>query len=327
MEPLLQVLNLDVGFHSGTTRRNAASQVSFQIYPGEVLALVGESGAGKSVTALSLLRLLPKNGYATGDVLYHGQNLLTMSDSELDRIRGAEISMIFQDIMNSLNPVFTIGRQIAEPMRTHLGLSKEQAFSRTISLLEKTGIRNARQVAFQFPHQLSGGMRQRAMIAMALACNPRLLIADEPTTALDVTIQLQIMRLLRQLRTEMNMALLLITHDLGIVAETADRILVMYAGQCIESGTAEAVLTQPLHPYTQALVRAVPPIRGAASQRLYAIPGSVPETYDTLDGCRFRARCPYAPDCTSALHDPGMLELAPQHLSRCPYLAGGNRHD
>ena len=316
MTPLLQVNQLDIAFRQGREMTQRTDGVTFSVNPGEILALVGESGCGKSITAMSILGLLPRQGRVTGgQILFDGRDLTSLDEKGLDTIRGREIAMIFQDIMYSLNPVFPIGNQLIEGMRRHLRLSRREAEARAVALLQRTGIQDAPGVMRKYPHMLSGGMRQRVMIAMALSCRPRLLIADEPTTALDVTIQLQIMQLLRRLRDEEGMAILLITHDIGLVAEMADRVVVMYAGQCVEEAPTEALLRAPLHPYTQALLRAVPGLHDERSKRLYAIPGTVPEDYQAIDGCRFAPRCPYRADC-SAL-SPEMREAAPAHWTRC----------
>ncbi len=324
MDPILSVRNLQVTFSGLGNQSIATSDISFDVFPGEVLALVGESGSGKSVTALSLLSLLTRQAKATGTVRYRGQDLLSLSEKQLDAIRGKQISMIFQDIMNSLNPVLTIGKQLTEPMICHNGLSQAEARTRAVSLLEQTGIRDAQGIMKKYPHMLSGGMRQRVMIAMALSCDPELLIADEPTTALDVTIQLQIMQLLSSLQKARHMALLLITHDLGLVAENADRVLVLYAGQCVECGDVDTILTHPLHPYTRSLLRAVPGIHDARDQRLYNIPGTVPESYGAMTGCRFHDRCPYKAHCRDYEKNAGLLPVTDTHLTRCAYLLGGD---
>jgi len=298
--PVLEIRDLEISFFNGKKQTRRTDRVSFDVQPGEIVALVGESGCGKSISALSVLGLLPRQGRVTGgEILYKGQNLLKLTEKELDEIRGKEISMIFQDIMYSLNPVLTIGSQMTEGMRRHLGCSKQQAREKAVKLLARTGIQNPEAVMKKYPHMLSGGMRQRVMIAMALSCEPKILIADEPTTALDVTIQLQIMQLLMSLRDEFGMSILLITHDIGVVAEMADRVIVMYAGQCVEEAGTKELLENPQHPYTQALLSAVPGVKDDKSRRLYSIPGAVPENYHELTGCRFAARCPYAASCTA----------------------------
>ncbi len=294
MSHLLEVRDLTTVFRGDSGMNISVDHVSFHVDQGEVVCIVGESGCGKSVTSLSIMGLLRRGGAVTdGSVLFDGKNLLTMTEKELDQIRGDELTMIFQDPLTSLNPVFTVGSQITESIRTHMHLSKETARKRAVELLVQVGMPDAAGTMKKYPHTLSGGMRQRVMIAMALSCNPRLLIADEPTTALDVTIQAQIMRLLKELQQERNMSMILITHDIGLVANTADRVLVMYAGQIIEEAAAEEIFTDPKHPYTQALLHTVPTIRDEADRKLEAIPGMVPENYDDIAGCRFADRCPY----------------------------------
>lgn len=315
MKPLLEVKDLEISFFNGTQQTKCTDRVSFHVDPGEILCIVGESGCGKSITALSILGLLSRQGRVTqGQILYQDRDLLGMTEKELDAIRGSEISMIFQDIMYSLNPVFTIGSQLTESIRRHLHYDRNEARELAVRLLDRTGIPQPDVVMHKYPHQLSGGMRQRVMIAMALACRPKLLIADEPTTALDVTIQLQIMQLLRELRDETGMAILLITHDIGVVAEMADRVVVMYAGQCVEKADARRLLTKPAHPYTQALLRAVPGIRDERETRLFSIPGTVPERYEELAHCRFAPRCPYAAICSQSTLEH---EVAPGHEVMC----------
>ena len=319
--PLLEVQNLEISFFSGRQQTRVTDGVSFAVQPGEIVCLVGESGCGKSVTALSVLGLLARQGKVTGgDICFEGQSLLKRTEKQLDKVRGRDIAMIFQDIMYSLNPVFTIGSQMVEGMRRHLGMSKDEAAARAVQLLEKTGIQDAAGAMLKYPHQLSGGQRQRVMIAMALSCRPKLLIADEPTTALDVTIQLQIMELLRRLRDEEGMAILLITHDIGVVAEMADRVIVMYAGQCVEEADVETLLGQPKHPYTQALLQAVPGLHDSRDRRLYTIPGAVPERYDGMPGCRFAPRCSLAEGCSQC---PDYEEAAPGHRVRCVMCGAG----
>lgn len=315
MKPLLEVKDLEVSFFQGKRQTACTDRVSFEVNPGEILCLVGESGCGKSITALSILGLLSRAGRVTnGQILYQGRDLLLLREKELDDIRGREIAMIFQDVMYSLNPVFTIGSQLTEVIRRHLHHSREQARALSVELLQKTGIPQPETVMRKYPHQLSGGMRQRVMIAMALACKPRLLIADEPTTALDVTIQLQIMQLLRRLRDETGMAILLITHDIGVVAEMADRVVVMYAGQCVEKAETRQLLENPAHPYTQALLRAVPGVHDDRRERLASIPGAVPEAYHAITGCRFAPRCPWGETCSREFRQ---LEVSPGHEAAC----------
>lgn len=316
MSHLLEVKGLTTGFTGDYGKTISVDHVSFHVDEGEVVCLVGESGCGKSVTSLSIMRLLGRGGAVVdGSVLFDDKNLLSMTEKELDEIRGDQITMIFQDPLTSLNPVFTVGNQITESIRTHMHLSKEDAKKRAENLLEKVGMPDAHGVMKKYPHTLSGGMRQRVMIAMALSCNPRLLIADEPTTALDVTIQAQIMELLSQLQKETGMAMILITHDIGLVANMADRVLVMYAGQIIEEAPAMELFRSPKHPYTQALLNTVPTIRDSAERRLLSIPGIVPESYDDIKGCRFADRCRFRrPECDQPQED---YQFAEAHTAKC----------
>jgi len=291
---LLQISDLSVEFPTANGARRAVDQVSFELEEGEVLGVVGESGSGKSVTMLALMGLVPLPGRVSADRLtFAGRDLLGIGDRERRRLIGKDISMIFQDPTTSLNPCFTIGFQLIEVLRLHEGLDHNTARRRTIELLEQVGIPAAESRLKAFPHQLSGGMSQRVMIAMAIACNPRLLIADEPTTALDVTIQAQILELLRSLQRERGMALILITHNMGVVAEMARRIIVMYAGQIVEDRSAAALFISPEHPYTAALLAALPE-RGGIGGRLATIPGMIPGLYDRPKGCLFSPRCVYA---------------------------------
>lgn len=316
MQHLLEVKNLTTVFAGDYGINTSVDHISFHVDQGEVVCIVGESGCGKSVTSLSIIGLLGRDGAVTdGSVLFDGKNLLAMTEKELDRIRGDELTMIFQDPLTSLNPVFTVGNQIMESICTHMHLPKDAAKKRAVELLTQVGMPEAETVMKKYPHTLSGGMRQRVMIAMALSCNPRLLIADEPTTALDVTIQAQIMKLLGELRQEKNMSMILITHDIGLVANTADRVIVMYAGQIIEEASVQEIFERPRHPYTQALLATVPTIRDDADRELQAIPGMVPESYDHIEGCRFADRCPYRrPECD----DPQeTYDLGDEHTARC----------
>lgn len=294
MKPLLSVEDLVVAFEGDEGEMRAVDGVSFTVGAGEAVGVVGESGCGKSVTSLAVLRLLPEppGRVAGGRVVFGGKDLLGLSEKEMRAVRGKEIAMIFQEPMTALNPVLTVGAQIAEGLRHHLGLSKAAARQRSIELLEKVGIPAPAERIDSYPHQLSGGMRQRVMIAMALACEPKLILADEPTTALDVTIQAQILDLLRGLRREMNMSIVLITHDLGVVADFVDRVVVMYAGKVIEEARVEALFAKPLHPYTQGLLRSVPGFGdNATRKRLPTIPGVVPNLRQLPKGCRFKERC------------------------------------
>ena len=316
MSHLLEVTDLTTVFTGDYGKNISVDHVSFHIDPGEVVCIVGESGCGKSVTSLSIMGLLGKGGAVIdGSVLFGDKNLLAMTEKEFDQIRGNQISMIFQDPLTSLNPVFTVGSQITESIRVHLHLPKDEARKRAVGLLEKVGMPDPQGVMKKYPHTLSGGMRQRAMIAMALCCNPRLLIADEPTTALDVTIQAQIMALLKRLQEETGMSMILITHDIGLVANMADRVLVMYAGQIIEQAKASELFKSPRHPYTRALLETVPTIRDDADRKLFSIPGIVPENYDHIKGCRFADRCAYRrPECEKPQEE---YPFGQEHTARC----------
>lgn len=294
--PLLEVRDLGVVFHTDAGVARAVDDVSFRVEPGEIVGIVGESGSGKSVTALSLLGLVPNPPgeiVAGSSIRFRGEELVGAPAGRLRQVRGNEIAMIFQEPMTSLNPVHTVGAQIAESLRLHRRLGRREARARAVELLREVGIADPETRASAYPHQLSGGMRQRVMIAMALACEPDLLIADEPTTALDVTIQAQILELIMSLRDRHGMAVLLITHDLGVVAESCDRVLVMYAGQVVEEGPVEAIFHDPHHPYTQGLLGAIPHL-GRPVERLAVIPGGMPSATSWPTGCRFHTRCPYA---------------------------------
>lgn len=316
MSQLLKVSGLTTAFIGDYGTNISVDHIDFAVDEGETVCIVGESGCGKSVTSLSVMGLLGRDGKVTdGAALFEGRNLLAMSEKELDTIRGNKISMIFQDPLTCLNPAFRVGSQIMESIRLHMGLSKEEAKQRAISLLKKVGMPDAEAVMKKFPHTLSGGMRQRVMIAMALSCNPKLLIADEPTTALDVTIQAQIMKLLKDLQKEMGMAMILITHDMGVVAHMADRVLVMYAGQIIEQASVKELFDNPGHPYTRALLNTIPDLSDSKDRKLVSIPGMVPETYDHMEGCRFADRCVYCrEECKEKQED---YELAPGHFAKC----------
>ena len=316
MSHLLEVKNLTTAFTGDYGRNISVDHVSFHVDPGEVVCIVGESGCGKSVTSLSIMGLLGRGGEVTdGSVWFDGKELLTMSEKELDQIRGNEMTMIFQDPLTSLNPVFTIGSQMMESIRIHMKLSKAEAAARAEALLKRVGMPDPKAVMKKYPHTLSGGMRQRVMIAMALCCDPRLLIADEPTTALDVTIQAQIMQLLVELQKETHMAMILITHDIGVVANMADRVLVMYAGQLIEAAPSEKLFAHPEHPYTRALLDTVPTIRDDGSRRLVSIPGIVPEHYDDITGCRFADRCAFA--CEACREVQELYAFGEANTARC----------
>jgi len=316
-EPLLRLEGLRTWFYTDDAVVRAVDGVSYDVHAGETLAVVGESGSGKSVTALSILRLIPEppGRIVDGRILFKGRDLVQLSQAEMRAIRGKEISMIFQEPMTSLNPVFTCGEQIGEALMLHEKLDRRHARTRAIEMLDLVGIPAATQRVDEYPHQLSGGMRQRVMIAMALACRPSILIADEPTTALDVTIQAQILELLDRLQQEFGMAVILITHDLGVVAETADRVAVMYAGQVVEYTDVASAFARPRHPYTAGLQASIPKL-GAHVDRLRVIPGNVPNPARFPDGCRFHPRCPVF-DPARCLNAPDLVEVAPGHLARC----------
>ncbi len=316
-DPLLVVENLQTHFFTDDGVVRAVDGVSFEIHPRETLAVVGESGSGKSVTSLSILRLVPEppGRIVGGSIRFKGRDLLQLPIAEMRAIRGKEISMIFQEPMTSLNPVFTCGDQIAEALVLHERLDRRQARERAVEMLHLVGISSPRQRVDEYPHQMSGGMRQRVMIAMALACKPSLLIADEPTTALDVTIQAQILELLKRLQAEFGMAVLLITHDLGVVAETADRVAVMYAGQMVEYADVQATFKRIRHPYTSGLLASLPRL-GVREDALRVIPGNVPNPAHFPAACRFHPRCPCVIDrCRT--QDPPVERMDGGHLSRC----------
>ena len=318
MADLLQVQNLQTSFFTPEGEVRAVDGVSFEIGEGKTLGLVGESGCGKSVTSLSIMRLIssPPGEIVGGEIYYRGRDLLKLNKEEMRKIRGNEISMIFQEPMTSLNPVFTIGNQIGEAIRLHQGLGKKETRAKTIEMLRLVKIADPESRVDSYPHQLSGGMRQRVMIAMALSCNPNLLVADEPTTALDVTIQAQILELIKELQQRMGMALLLITHDLGVVAERADEVAIMYAGKIVERASAQAIFARPLHPYTVGLLNSLPGTGGKKKKRLDAIPGVVPSPLDLPSGCRFRDRCPKAAGiCAEA--EPLLAEKEQGHPVAC----------
>ncbi|KXH84074.1 ABC transporter ATP-binding protein [Sporosarcina sp. HYO08] len=316
-QALLKVNNLQTHFKSDSGIVKAVDGVSFEVAKGETLGIVGESGSGKSVTSLSIMKLLKDTPgkIAGGEILYEGQDLVQLNENEMRKIRGNDIAMIFQEPMTSLNPVFKIGRQLEETIRLHLKLSKKDARLRAIDMLKAVGISRPEKIVHEFPHQLSGGMRQRVMIAMAMACNPKILIADEPTTALDVTIQAQILDLMKNLNKTADTAILLITHDLGVVAEMCDRVVVMYAGRAVEESDVHTIFTDPKHPYTQGLLSSIPKI-GERVEKLQSIPGNVPIPTRMPEGCKFAPRCPFAMDiCWEK--EPEYKECSPKHSVRC----------
>ncbi len=321
--PLLQIKQLQTHFATPDGVVRAVEGVSFDIDAGETVAIVGESGCGKSVTAMSILRLIPEPpGKIAGGIFFQGRNLLTLSQPEMRKLRGNEISMIFQEPMTSLNPVLTVGRQIGETLRLHQGMSAKDAEARSIEILALVGIPEAKRRVREYPHQLSGGMRQRVMIAIALACNPRLLIADEPTTALDVTIQAQILDLMRDLKHRLGSAIMLITHDLGVVAEMAERVVVMYAGRKVEEACVREIFSNPQHPYTRGLLGAVPKLGSSLDHgersRLAEISGLVPSLRKPIIGCAFAGRCPMVAEVCREVA-PAVEEKAPAHLVACHY--------
>ena len=317
-ERILEVNDLRTRFHIAEGTVYAVNGVSFHLNHGETIAVVGESGCGKSVTMMSIMRLIPipPGEIASGEVFYDGHDLLKITEAEMEHLRGKDIAMVFQDPMTALNPVLTIGRQLAEPLRVHMGLNKEQIRERSIELLEQVGIADPAQRLSEYPHQFSGGMRQRAMIAMSLACSPSILIADEPTTALDVTIQAQIVELVQRIRQHLHMSVIWITHDLGVVAEMAERVIVMYAGFIVEEAGVDNVYEDPRHPYTQALLAALPRVDKRRDKRLQSIPGAPPNLLVAPKGCPFVQRCQFAFDhCREEM--PPLIPVGLNHQAAC----------
>ena len=325
---LLEVKDLHTYFRTKRGTVKAVNGVSYKLEQGKTLGLVGESGSGKSVSAMSLIKLLDGNGYIeSGEILFNGRNLIDVPIHEMNKIRGNEISVIFQEPMTSLNPVFTIEKQVGEPFIIHQGMSKKQAAKEVVKMLSLVKIPHPEEVAKQYPHQLSGGMRQRVMIAMALACRPNLLIADEPTTALDVTIQAQILKLMNELQDEVGTSILFITHDLGVISQMADDVAVMYCGEIVEYSPVERMFakdTKYSHPYTEGLMVSIPSLDTPTGVRLEAIPGSVPHPLDLPKGCKFAPRCKYATDKCRENH-PQLTEIEPGHQVRCFYPERGVR--
>jgi oligopeptide/dipeptide ABC transporter ATP-binding protein len=319
-QPLLEVKNLKTYFYTEDGVVKAVDGVDFHVFPGEVMGLVGESGCGKSVTSLSIMRLISRPGkIVSGEILFEGKDLVSASEDEMIKVRGNRVSMIFQQPQTALNPVFKVGDQISEVLGIHQNMGKEKGRARAVELLKMVGIPDPERRAQAYPHELSGGQAQRVMIAMALACEPVLLIADEPTTALDVTIQAQILDLMRNLRKNIGTAIILITHDLGVVAEMAERVAVMYAGQIVEQADVQGLFETPLHPYTQGLIGSIP-ILGKLKDRLEVIPGSVPNLVNLPPGCRFAARCHARADYALAIcteKQPELVTNRPDHIVRC----------
>ncbi|WP_112323452.1 ABC transporter ATP-binding protein [Oceanibium sediminis] len=328
-EPILDVHDLKTIFRTRDGEVHAVNSVSFSIRPGELLGVVGESGSGKSVTMMSLMGLLPSPPaeVVRGDIRYQGHDVRAMSEAQLRKLRGGDIGFVFQDPMTSLNPVFTVGYQLVEPLRIHLKLSKRAASVRAAELLALVGIPDAAKRLGDFPHQFSGGMRQRVMIAIALACDPKVLIADEPTTALDVTIQAQIIELIKDLRQKLGMAIVWITHDLGVIAEIADRVLVMYGGQIVEHAPVRELFRNPQHPYTRALLETIPRVDGARDARLRSISGQPPSLAAHPASCPFAARCPHAFERCLA-ENPARRLVSPGHDVACfwDFATGGAHH-
>lgn len=328
-QPLLEIKNLKTYFYTEDGTVRAVDGVDIEVYPGEVLGIVGESGCGKSVTSLSVMRLIGQPGrIIEGEILFEGKDLLQAPESEMTKVRGNRISMIFQQPQTSLNPVFRVGDQIGEVLNIHQDFGKEAAHKRTVELLKQVGIPDPERRMEAFPHELSGGMAQRVMIAMALACVPDLLIADEPTTALDVTIQAQILDLMRNLRSQLGSAVILITHDLGVIAEMADRVAVMYAGQIVEQTSIRTLFKEPLHPYTQGLIGSTP-ILGRVRDKLDVIPGSVPNLVNLPQGCRFAPRCRARVNHNLAIctdKEPDLIQIGEGHKIRCWLYQDSDQH-
>jgi peptide/nickel transport system ATP-binding protein len=315
-QPLLKVKNLKTYFFTEDGVVKAVDGVNFDVYPGETLGIVGESGCGKSVTSLSIMRLLDEKGkIVDGEVIFEGKDLLKLSEEEMREIRGNDIAMIFQEPMVALNPVYTVGDQIMEAIILHQKVGKDEARKIAIDMLKKVGIPEPEKRVDEYPHELSGGMRQRAMIAMALSCHPKLLIADEPTTALDVTIQAQILELMKQLQRDLGMAIIMITHDLGVIAEISDRVAVMYAGKIVEYADVKVLFKDPKHPYTWALMNSIPRL-DIEQERLFSIPGIVPDALHFPSGCKFHPRCEFATEkCKS--EEPELIEVGSNHFAAC----------
>src|SRR5680860_509995 len=327
-QPLLEVKNLKTQFFTQDGVVKAVDDVSFYVMPGETLGVVGESGSGKSMTGLSIMRLIPNppGEIVNGEVMFNGRDIIKMSEEQVRSIRGNDIAMIFQDPMTSLNPVLTINRQISESLQLHMGMNKSQAKTRSIELLSMVGIPNPESRVDQYPHQFSGGMRQRVMIAMALSCNPKLLIADEPTTALDVTIQAQILDLMRNLQSEIGAGVILITHSMGVVAGMADRVQVMYAGHIVETASTEEIFANPRHPYTVGLMKSIPRLDARSKEKLQPIRGLPPDLIDLPDMCPFVPRCNYAREKCEQKNPP-LLEVNPGHFSACWFWEEVHRED
>ena len=327
VDTLLEIRELKTYFFTEEGVARAVDGMDLTIHKGQTLGVIGESGCGKSVTALSILQLIPQppGRIVSGEILFDGQDLLKKPLSEIRKIRGNDISMIFQEPMTSLNPVYTIGNQIMEPIRLHQGFGKGDAREKAIEMLHLVGISSPEKRVDEYPHQLSGGMRQRAMIAMALSCHPQLLIADEPTTALDVTIQAQILRLIKTIKDEIGMSVMMITHDLGVIAEVSDEVVVAYAGMAAEYADVKTIFSRPCHPYTRGLYESIPKLTDERSRKLPALPGVVPNPLDFPPGCRFHPRCPFCKEvCRN--QEPGMVTSGPAHWVRCFIFDENTKH-
>lgn len=315
-KPLLNIQNLNVGFRTYGGKVHAVRNVSFEVKKGECVAIVGESGCGKSVTAKAIMNLNPEGSYESGEIYFDGCDLTKLSEKEMQSIRGDKISMIFQDPMTSLNPTMTVGKQIAEVLIKHQGMKKEEALDAATDYLKMVGIANPEKRVKEYPDSLSGGMRQRVLIAMAMCCNPHLLIADEPTTALDVTVQAQILELMQDLQNKFNTAIILITHDLGVVANMAEKVLVFYAGKVVENGTTDSVFYKPSHPYTWGLLKSMPKLNSASKEELVSIDGTPPDLFAPPSGCAFAARCEYAMNICKEKQPP-FVEVGEGHCAAC----------
>lgn len=327
--PVLDVKQLRTSFFSSDGEIPAVDEVSFSVNKGEILGIVGESGCGKSVTSLSIMKLIPQppGKIVGGEILLNGENLVSSSEKRMREIRGNEIAMIFQEPMTSLNPLFTIGNQLVEGIMIHKKIEKKAAIQQAVDMLKLVGLPRAKDIMKEYPHQLSGGMRQRVMIAMALSCHPRVLIADEPTTALDVTIQAQILSLMKDLNEKLETAIIMITHDLGVVAEVCERVIVMYAGKIVEEAPVRELFKNPKHPYTVGLLQSIPDIR-EDKERLYSIPGNVPKPGSITKGCRFAARCEFVHEKCLAENPPLFQIDQEEHYVRCfLHQSGGEKHD
>lgn len=322
-ERLMEIRNLKTHFHTKQAVIRAVDGVDLDVDEGQIVCIVGESGSGKSITSLSIMQLLPRpmGRIVEGEIRFRGKDLTKLSEKEMTRVRGEQISMIFQEPMTALNPVMKVGEQIVEVLLRHRSVSRQEAKTKAIEMLKFVGVPNPDRIYGEYAHMLSGGMRQRVMIAIAMVCEPKLLIADEPTTALDVTIQIQVLELMKKMRDDLRTSIILITHDLGVVAEMADHVVVMYAGQVVESAHADIVFENPLHPYTQALLASIPSLE-EDKEVLYSIPGTVPSAAAFPPGCRFADRCSVAqPSCKQQM--PELRELRPGHYVRCDLVEGG----